>query len=118
MGLRVKRYGPLSTMVVVGRLVGMFVPALVMVSMAQMASARARTNTTAPNKPAGQSSGRNGKGSSQSRANPATTASAQASGGRIKTRAVSWVISLILRQLPFAKGRLISVCLYHGDETC
>src|SRR5215468_7281030 len=36
MGLRVKRYGPLSTMVVVGRLVGTFEPALVIVTMAQL----------------------------------------------------------------------------------
>ena len=32
MGLRVKRYGPCSTMVVVGRLVGMFEPALMIVT--------------------------------------------------------------------------------------
>src|SRR5216683_480106 len=66
MGLRVKRYGPLSTMVVVGRLVGTFEPALVIVTMAQMASASARANTSAPNQPTGQpaakSAGRNGKG--------------------------------------------------------
>ena len=89
MGLRVKRYGPLSTMVVVGRLVGTFEPALVMVTMAQAASASARTNTIAPSidpgQPAGRSAGRNGKGSSQSSASPAMTASAQASGGRMMT---------------------------------
>src|SRR6516164_10932831 len=62
MGLRVKRYGPLSTMVVVGRLVGTFEPALVIVTMAQATSASARTNTIAPSEPAGRSTGRNGKG--------------------------------------------------------
>src|SRR5215510_10581335 len=52
MGLRVKRYGPLSTMVAVGRLVGTFEPPLVMVTMAQARSASARTNTIAPSQPA------------------------------------------------------------------
>src|SRR5215831_14555614 len=62
MGLRVKRYGPLSTMVVVGRLVGTFEPARMTVTMAQAKSASARTNTIAPSQPAGRSAGRNGKG--------------------------------------------------------
>src|SRR5215813_9283665 len=62
MGLRVKRYGPLSTMAVVGRLVGTFEPPLVMVTMAQARSASARTNTIAPSQPAARPAGRNGKG--------------------------------------------------------
>src|SRR6266851_4532879 len=94
MGLRVKRYGPLSTMVVVGRLVGTFEPALVMVTMAQVASASATTNTRIPSPPAGTSAGRNGKGISQSSASPAMTASAQASGGRTMTFAVSAVSAM------------------------
>src|ERR671935_247313 len=61
MGLREKRYGPLSTMVVVGRLVGTFEPALVIVTMAQASSASATTNTIAPSQPAGRSAGKNGK---------------------------------------------------------
>src|SRR5262249_15446297 len=65
MGLRVKRYGPLSTMVVVGRLVGTFEPALVIVTMAHANSPSARTNTIAPSQRAGRSAGRNGKGRSQ-----------------------------------------------------
>jgi hypothetical protein len=85
MGLRVKRHGPLSTMVVVGRLVGTFEPALVIVTMAQATSATARTNTIAPSQPAGRSAGKNGKGTSQSSASPAMTASPHASGGRIMT---------------------------------
>src|SRR5215467_14346949 len=70
MGLRVKRYGPLSTMVVVGRLVGTFEPALVILTMAQANSASARTKTIAPSQPAGRSTGRNGKGTSQLSAKP------------------------------------------------
>src|SRR5215468_8914732 len=65
MGLRVKRYGPLSTMEVVGRLVGTFESAVVIVTMAQASSATARTNTVAPSQPAGRSGGRNGTGTSQ-----------------------------------------------------
>src|SRR5262249_47141696 len=91
MGLRVKRYGPFSTMAVVGRLVGTFEPALVMVTMAQANSASARTNTSAPSHPAGKPAGRNGNGTSQSSASPATTANPQASGGLTMTRAVSVV---------------------------
>src|SRR5437868_2299370 len=98
MGLRVKRYGPTSTMVVVGRLVGTLVPARVMVSRAHTPSASESANTPAPSKPAGQSSGTNARGSSQSSTNPVTTASAQASGGRTRTWAVD-ALSLILRQL-------------------
>src|SRR5215471_15917803 len=98
MGLRVKRYGPFATMVVVGRLVGMFEPALVIVTMAQANSASARTNTIAPtmvpNPPADRSADRNGNGTSHSSASPAMTASPNASGGRIMTRAVSGVSSI------------------------
>jgi hypothetical protein len=85
MGLRVKRYGPLSTMVVVGRLVGTFEPALVIVTIAQATSASAKANTIAPSQPAGRSTGRNGRGTSQLSGSPAMTASAHASGGRIMT---------------------------------
>src|SRR5262249_7283975 len=62
MGLRVKRYGPLSAMAVVGRLVGTFKPALVIVTMAHATSASARTNTIAPSQPAARPAGRNGRG--------------------------------------------------------
>src|SRR5215469_2150 len=62
MGLRVKRDGPLSTMVVVGRVVGTLEPALVIPTMAHANSASARTKTIAPSQPAGRSTGRNGKG--------------------------------------------------------
>ena len=41
MGFRVKRYGPFSTIVVVGRFVGMFEPALVIVTIAATPSASA-----------------------------------------------------------------------------
>jgi len=53
--------------------------------MAQATSAKARTNTIAPGKPAGRAAGRNGKGMSQSSASPAMTASPYASGGRMMT---------------------------------
>src|SRR6516162_4210212 len=89
MGLRVKRYGPLSTMVVVGRAVRTFEPARVIVTMAQANSASARTNTIAPSQPAGTGAGTNGKGRSQLTARPANTATAHAIGGRIMTFAVS-----------------------------
>src|SRR5262245_39822892 len=74
MGLRVKRYGPLSTMVVVGRLVGTFEPALVIVTIAEATSTMARINTIAPSQPAGRLEGSNGKGTSQLSASPAMTA--------------------------------------------
>src|SRR5262249_40576918 len=76
---------PLSTMAVVGRLVGTFEPPLVMVKMAQARSASARTNTIAPSQPAARRAGRNGKGTSQSSASPVMTASPHASGGRMMT---------------------------------
>src|SRR5262249_12610886 len=102
MGLRVKRYGPLSTMVVVGRLVGTFEPVPVIVTMAQANSASARTNTIAPSQPAGRSAGRNGKATSQLSASPAMTASPHAIGGRITTLAVSAVSSMAR---PAVRGR-------------
>src|SRR5215831_2592939 len=94
MGLRVKRYGPLSTMVVVSRLVGTFEPALVIVTMAQARSASARANAIAPSQPAGTTAGTNGKGMSQLSASPASTATAHAIGGRIMTFAVSVVSAM------------------------
>src|SRR5215471_12301929 len=94
MGLRVKRYGPLSTMVVVGRWVGTCEPALVIVTMAQANSASARTKTIAPNQPAGRLAGRNANGTSQLSASPAMTARPHASGGRTMTLAVSAVLSM------------------------
>jgi hypothetical protein len=52
-GLRVKRYGPLPTMLAVGRFVGTLEPALVIVTMAQATSANARANTIAASLQAG-----------------------------------------------------------------
>src|SRR5262249_1951503 len=75
--------------VVVGRLVGTFEPALVIVTMAQAISASAKTNTIAPSQPAGRSTGSNGKGASQLSVSPAVTASPHASGGRMRTWAGS-----------------------------
>ena len=80
-----RRMPALSTMAVVGRLVGTFEPAREIVTMAQANSASARTNTIAPSQPAGRSAGRNRKGTSQSTASPAMTASPYASGGRTMT---------------------------------
>src|SRR5262245_41394126 len=97
MGLRIKRYGPLSTMVVVGRLVGTCEPARLMVAIAQATSASARANSIAPSQPAGTAAGTNGKGRSQLSASPATSATAHAIGGRIMTFAVS-VVSAIAGQ--------------------
>src|SRR5262252_4813652 len=96
MGLRVTRYGPLCTMVVVGRLPGTFEPARVMVTMAQPNNASARTNTITPSQAAGRPAGRNRKGTSQSSASPMTTASAHASGGRTIAWAVSVVASMTI----------------------
>src|SRR5215469_11426405 len=76
-------------MVVLGRLVGTFEPARVMVTIAQANSASARANTSAPSPPAGTAAGMNGKGKSQLSASPASTATAHAIGGRIMTFAVS-----------------------------
>src|ERR1700704_4242845 len=76
-------------MVVVGRLVGTFEPALVMVAIAQANSASASTNTIPPTQPAGTEAGMNGKDTTHCRVSPASTASAHAIGGRIMTLAVS-----------------------------
>src|SRR5215468_1814728 len=94
MGLRIKRYGPLSTMVVVGRLVGTCEPARLMVAIAQANSASARANIIAPSQPAGTAAGTNGKGMSQLSASPANTATAHAIGGRKITFAVSVVSAM------------------------
>src|SRR5262249_42887095 len=72
-------------MVVVGRLVGTFEPARVIVTIAQVKSASARANTVAPSQPAGTVAGTNGKGRSQLSASPPSTATAHAIGGRIMT---------------------------------
>src|SRR5260370_39210489 len=76
-------------MVVVGRLVGTFEPARVMVAIAQARSASARANTIAPTQPAGATAGTNGKGVSRLSASPASTETAHAIGGRIITFALS-----------------------------
>src|SRR5689334_24586046 len=81
-------------MVVVGRLVGTFEPALLMVTMAHANSASASTNTIAPTERAGTFAGRNGKGRSQSSASPAITARPHASGGRTMTPEVSAASSM------------------------
>jgi hypothetical protein len=78
-------------MLVVGRLVGTFEPARVMVAIAQASSASARANTIAPSQVAGTAAGTNGRGMSQLSASPASTATAHAIGGRIMTFAVSVV---------------------------
>src|SRR5215831_1741779 len=78
-------------MVVVGRLVGTFEPARVMVEIAHATSASARANTIVPSQPLGTAAGKNGKGMSQLSASPASTASAHAIGGRTMTFAVSAV---------------------------
>src|SRR5215471_4468018 len=98
MGLRVRRQGPLSTTVVVGRLVGTFEPARVIVTIAQAKSASASANTIAPSQPAGTVAGTNGKGISQLSASPANTATAHAIGGLIMTFAVS-VVSAMARTI-------------------
>ena len=80
-GIAREAVGAVSTMVVLGRLVGTFEPARVMVAIAQAASASARANTVAPSQSAGSIPGTNGKGMSQWSASPASTASAHAIGG-------------------------------------
>src|SRR5579859_182948 len=85
-------------MVVVGRLVGTFEPARVMVAIAQANSASARANTTAPSHRAGIAAGTNGKGISQLSASPPSTATAHAIGGLTMGCAVS-VVSAIVRIL-------------------
>src|SRR6266446_4444007 len=81
-------------MVVVGRLVGTFEPARVMVEISHTTSASAKTNTIAPSQPAGIAADKNGKGMIQLSANPASTASAHAIGGRTMTFAVSAVSAM------------------------
>src|SRR5262249_8975273 len=82
-------------MVVVGRLVGTFEPARVMVEIAHATSASARANTMVPSQPVGTAGGKNGKGMSQWSASPASTASAHAIGGRTMTFAVSAVSAMM-----------------------
>src|SRR5215468_6471539 len=81
-------------MVVVGRLVGTFEPARVMVEIAHATSASARANTIVPSQPLGTAAGKNGKGMSQLSASPPSTASAHAIGGRTMTFAVSAVSAM------------------------
>src|SRR5215471_13893287 len=81
-------------MVVVGRLVGTFEPARLMVAIAQATSASARANTIVPSQPVGTAAGKNGKDISQLNASPASTASAHAIGGRTMTFAVSAVSAM------------------------
>src|SRR5262245_11223151 len=81
-------------MVVVGRLVGTFEPARLMVAIAQATSVSARANTIAPAQAAGTAAAMNGKGASQLSASPASTASAHAIGGRTMTLAVSAVSAM------------------------
>ncbi len=79
---------------VVGRLVGTFEPARVMVKIAHANSASARTNTIAPSRPGETAADKNGKGMSQLSTSPASTASAHAIGGRTMTFAVSAVSAM------------------------
>src|SRR3954447_6879330 len=81
----------MSTIDMVGVLVGTFEPARVMGTIAQANSASATTTTAPPSQPGGTAAGMNGKGMSQSSAKAAMTASAQASGGRMTTCAVAAV---------------------------
>src|SRR5215510_16619252 len=81
-------------MVVVGRLVGTFEPARVMVEIAHATSASARANTIMPSQPVGTVAGKNGKSMSQLSASPGSTASAHAIGGRTMTFAVSAVSAM------------------------
>src|SRR6516165_10062055 len=81
-------------MVVVGRLVGTFEPARVMVEIAHATSASARANTIVPSQPVGTAAGKNGNGMSHLSASPASTASVHAIGGRTMTFAVSAVSAM------------------------
>src|SRR5262245_32852045 len=76
-------------MVVVGSLEGTFVPALVIVTIAQTNSASATANTSAPSQAAGTAAAMNGNGISQLSASPASTASTHPIGGRTLVLAVS-----------------------------
>src|SRR5436305_9575100 len=91
MGLRVKRYGPLATIVLLGKLVGTFEPPRVIVVTAQANSTRASANTMPPSQAADTVAGTKRNGKSQPRAMPTAALMAQASGGRTRTWAVSTV---------------------------
>src|SRR5882724_4593435 len=95
-------------MVVVGRLVGTFEPALVMVAIAQANSASASTNTIPPIQPAGAEAGMNGNDTTHCRVSPTSTASAHAIGGRTMILAVSAVSLMAEPVKPCAR---FDVCL-------
>ena len=94
----------MSTMVVVGLLMGTFEPARVMVAIAQTASACAVANTAPPTQPEGTAAGMNGKGMSHCRASAASAATAHAIGGRMMTLAVS-AVSLMARLVNLGSRR-------------
>src|SRR5215510_7339371 len=81
-------------MVVVGRVEGTFVPARLIVAIAQANSASASTKTIAPSQAAGTTAGMNGKGISQLSRSPASTATTHMIGGRTLTFAVSAVSAM------------------------
>src|SRR5262249_36314265 len=81
-------------MVVVGRLVGTFEPARVMVEIAHATTTSARANTIVPSPPVATAAGKKGNGMSHWSASPAGTASAHAIGGRTMTFAVSAVSAM------------------------
>lgn len=87
--MREKRYGPVATMAVVGVSVGTFEPARLMVAIAEAKRTNANANTIAPNQAAGTRAGRKGRGLSQPRASPTTTAKGHALVGLTMTLAVS-----------------------------
>src|SRR5216684_1905962 len=95
-------------MAVVGRLVGTFEPALVMVAIAQANSASASTNTIPPIQPASTDAGMNGNDTTHCRVSPTSTASAHAIGGRTMTLAVS-AVSLMAG--PVKTCARLDVCL-------
>src|SRR6267154_3685546 len=105
-------------MVVVGRLVGTFEPARVMVEIAHATSASARTNTIAPSHPADTAAGKNGKGMSQLSASPASTASAHAIGGRTMTFAVSAVSAIAgpVNLRSFRCGQPKTICKHRAKS--
>src|SRR5882672_6413445 len=95
-------------MVMVGRLVGTFEPALVMVAIAQANSASASTNTIPPIQPAGTDAGMNGNDTTHCRVSPTSTASAHAIGGRTMT----WAVSAVSRMAgPVKTCARFDVCL-------
>src|SRR5262245_27014372 len=87
-------------MLVVGRLVGTFEPARVLVTIAQAASASASRKTSAPGQTGGRIFVMKGRGISQSSRMPAMMASAHAIGGRMMTLAVS-VGGMVNYEIPF-----------------